>query len=76
MKILHISTGKVWRGGERQTLFLIGQQLKDGHEVHLLSNPDIPLLQKVKSLDVISHTLRTSPIKLTSNGHTLSLIHI
>ena len=37
MKVLHISTAKNWRGGERQTYYLIQGQKELGHEVHLMS---------------------------------------
>ena len=47
MKILHLSTGKSWRGGEQQILYLVEGLSNKGVESSVLSIPDTPLHNKL-----------------------------
>lgn len=76
MKILHISTGKVWRGGERQTYFLIEQQINDGHEVHLMCHPASPLREKLNSTDVLTHNYQGSLYGKLKSSYALQSLSI
>lgn len=46
MKTLHINTEKTWRGGERQTLFLLDGLRDHDVESHLVCQPDSALFER------------------------------
>lgn len=48
MKILHINTEQSWRGGERQTIFLLEGLMKQGIEAHLACQPGSPLAERAQ----------------------------
>jgi glycosyltransferase involved in cell wall biosynthesis len=52
VKILHINTEKAWRGGERQTLYLLEGLKERGIEAHLVCQPDLPLAARARSAEV------------------------
>lgn len=49
MKILHVDTGKEWRGGQRQALFLHNGLKAHGHDSKLICNPDGELIKKAEN---------------------------
>ena len=46
MSLFHIDTGKEWRGGQRQSLFLVRELRKKGYRVHFVVQPKSPLHEK------------------------------
>ncbi|MEO5589155.1 MAG: glycosyltransferase family 4 protein [Gemmatimonadaceae bacterium] len=49
LRILHLDSGKTWRGGQRQAL-LLALGLRDrGHEPFLIGSPHSPLVQKAQA---------------------------
>jgi glycosyltransferase involved in cell wall biosynthesis len=46
LSLFHIDAGKEWRGGQRQSLFLVKELKKKGYPVHFVVQPDSPLHQK------------------------------
>ena len=46
MKILHINTERTWRGGEQQTLYLLGSLIERGLSCHLVCQAGSPLETK------------------------------
>ena len=52
MRILHIDTERIWRGGEQQLLYLIEGLKKRGHESAVLCQPGSPLEIAVKKVGI------------------------
>ncbi|MFH1450195.1 MAG: glycosyltransferase family 4 protein [bacterium] len=50
MYILHVNTAKEWRGGERQTFYLVEECFKAGLNVKLLAFPNSPLYKEAKMI--------------------------
>ncbi|CAK1934932.1 glycosyltransferase family 4 protein [Vibrio crassostreae] len=50
MRICHVNLASGFSGGERQTLQLITQQLKEGYQLTVVVNPKSPLVDEVKKL--------------------------
>lgn len=49
LKVLHVDSGREWRGGQRQ-VFLLARGLRElGHSPIVFAPPDSPLLKKAKS---------------------------
>lgn len=48
MSLFHIDAGKEWRGGQRQSFFLVRELLKKGLEVVFVVQPESPLHQKAE----------------------------
>jgi glycosyltransferase involved in cell wall biosynthesis len=46
LSLFHIDAGKEWRGGQRQSLFLVKELRKKGYPVHFVLQPGSPLHQK------------------------------
>ncbi len=46
MSLFHIDAGREWRGGQRQSLFLVRELHKKGYRVHFVVQPGSPLHQK------------------------------
>lgn len=55
MSLFHIDSGREWRGGQRQALFLIRELRKKGFQVFLVAQPESPLAKKARAenLDVL-----------------------
>lgn len=51
MNICHINLASGFSGGERQTLQLINQQLKDGYTLTVVANPKSPFYKEVEKLN-------------------------
>jgi glycosyltransferase involved in cell wall biosynthesis len=58
MLLLHIDTGRLWRGGQRQCALLCRNLARDGHEVHLVCRRDAPLLEAFAGSPVGLHPVR------------------
>jgi len=52
MKILHINTKRIWRGGEQQTLSLLAGLQKRDISCFLICQPDSPLLDKAREAKI------------------------
>lgn len=49
LRVLHIDSGRTWRGGQRQAL-LLALGLRDrGHEPFLIGSPESPLVQRARA---------------------------
>ncbi|HUF26887.1 MAG TPA: glycosyltransferase [Gemmatimonadaceae bacterium] len=49
MRVLHLDTGREWRGGQRQ-LFLLAQGMRErGHEPLVIAPPGSPLAERLRS---------------------------
>ncbi len=46
MSLFHIDAGKEWRGGQRQSLFLVRELRKKGYDVEFVVQPESPLHEK------------------------------
>lgn len=84
MRVLHISTAKSWRGGERQVKFLIDGQKTSGVEVYLMSPPmselSIRCAESINKVITYNHGLLNaiSNLKRLRNvclKHKIDLIH-
>ena len=51
MHICHVNLASGFSGGERQTLQLITQQLKEGYQLTVVANPKSPLVDEIRKLD-------------------------
>lgn len=49
LRVLHIDTGKAWRGGQRQVYLLARAQRDAGHEPIVVAPPESPLLRQARS---------------------------
>mgnify|MGYP000004674530 FL=1 len=52
MKILHLNTEKTWRGGEQQTLYLLGSLNQRAITSHLVCQPASPLAERALAADI------------------------
>lgn len=48
LRVLHIDTGKAWRGGQRQVYLLARAQRDAGHEPLVVAPPESPLLRHAR----------------------------
>ncbi|MEK7239617.1 MAG: glycosyltransferase family 4 protein [Gemmatimonadota bacterium] len=53
-RILHLDSGRDWRGGQRQVFLLAVAQRDDGHEPLVVAAPDSPLAGRLKTLGIAS----------------------
>ncbi|HUQ19104.1 MAG TPA: glycosyltransferase family 4 protein [Gemmatimonadaceae bacterium] len=57
LKVLHVDSGREWRGGQRQ-VFLLAQGLRErGHSPIVFAPPDSPLLEKSKSSGLLAESI-------------------
>ena len=54
MRILHLDSGRDWRGGQRQVLLLAVGQRDDGHEPLVVAAPHSPLAGRLKTQGIAS----------------------
>ncbi len=54
MRILHLDSGRDWRGGQRQVFLLAAAQRDDGHEPLVVAAPHSPLAGRLKTLGIAS----------------------
>lgn len=63
MKTLHINTERTWRGGERQTLFLLEGLRSHDIEAHLVCQPGSPLAKRA-----LQSGITTWPLAMRGEG--------
>ncbi len=54
MRILHLDSGRDWRGGQRQVFLLAATQRDDGHEPLVVAAPNSPLAGRLKTVGIAS----------------------
>ncbi|MFB3895255.1 MAG: glycosyltransferase family 4 protein [bacterium] len=52
LRILHIETGKTWRGSQREVLYTLVGQRKRGHDSRLVCPPGVPLAARAKTAGI------------------------
>jgi L-malate glycosyltransferase len=58
LRILHLDSGREWRGGQRQVL-LLARGLRDaGHEPLVVVSPDSPLLRRLRAIGLPASVVR------------------
>lgn len=58
LRVLHLDSGRDWRGGQRQVL-LLARGLRDrGHEPLVVGTPDAPLVQRVRARGLAASAVR------------------
>lgn len=57
LKILHVDPERLWGGGERQVVGLLGYLSRRGHANHLLCHPDGPLAREARKIGTTIHPL-------------------
>jgi L-malate glycosyltransferase len=58
LRILHIDSGREWRGGQRQVLLLARGQRDQGHEPLVVAAADAPLLHRLRSAGMAASGVR------------------
>ena len=49
LRVLHLDSGREWRGGQRQVYLLARGQRDLGHEPLVIGAPNAPLIQRLRS---------------------------
>ncbi|MGH7769461.1 MAG: glycosyltransferase family 4 protein [Candidatus Binatia bacterium] len=84
LKILHIDPERLWGGGERQIVGLIGYLSRWGHESELLCHPAGPLAREARKIGIEIHPLRlsndldfrpASPVRRLIRGASYDIVH-
>ncbi len=57
-RVLHIDTGREWRGGQRQVYLLAGAQRERGDEPLVVAYSDAPLIQRLRANGLAASALR------------------
>lgn len=58
LRVLHVDSGREWRGGQRQVLLLARGQREQGHEPLVVSAPDSPLLHRLRGAGLAASAVR------------------
>lgn len=58
LRILHVDSGREWRGGQRQVLLLTRGQRDAGHEPLVVAATDAPLLHRLRSAGLAASAVR------------------
>jgi glycosyltransferase involved in cell wall biosynthesis len=58
VRILHLDSGRDWRGGQRQVFLLASTLRDDGHEPLVVAAPDSPLAGRLKTQGIASAAIR------------------
>lgn len=58
LRILHLDTGREWRGGQRQVFLLASAQRAQGEEPLLVAPPASPLIQRARAAGLAASSLR------------------
>jgi len=78
MKILQVNTELTWRGGERQTFFILKGLKKLGHTVSLLSIEGSPISKKANSIGVNVIAVKnnySATRKIIQNAKYFDIVH-
>jgi len=58
LRVLHLDSGREWRGGQRQVYLLARGQREYGHEPLVISPPDSPLIRRLRSVGIAVAAVR------------------
>lgn len=58
LRVLHVDSGREWRGGQRQVLLLARGQREQGHEPLVVAAPDSPLLHRLRGAGLAASAVR------------------
>lgn len=58
LRVLHLDSGREWRGGQRQVYLLARGQREQGHEPLVIAPPDSPLLRRLRSAGIAAAAVR------------------
>ncbi|QAR32154.1 glycosyltransferase family 1 protein [Geovibrio thiophilus] len=61
MRILHVDTGKEWRGGQRQALFLHHGLIEHGHESLMVCSPEGELIKRAENTESLCFRSEADP---------------
>ena len=58
LRVLHLDSGREWRGGQRQVYLLARGQREHGHEPLVIAAPDAPLIRRLRSAGIAAAAVR------------------
>jgi glycosyltransferase involved in cell wall biosynthesis len=58
LRVLHLDSGREWRGGQRQVYLLARGQRELGHEPLVIAAPDAPLIRRLRSAGIAAAAVR------------------
>ncbi|HUQ83702.1 MAG TPA: glycosyltransferase family 4 protein, partial [Gemmatimonadaceae bacterium] len=58
LRVLHLDSGREWRGGQRQVYLLARGQREQGHEPLVIAAPDAPLIRRLRSAGIAAAAVR------------------
>ena len=58
LRVLHLDSGREWRGGQRQVYLLARGQRELGHEPLVIAAPDAPLIRRLRSAGIAANEVR------------------
>jgi len=58
LRVLHLDSGREWRGGQRQVYLLARGQREQGHEPLVIAAPDAPLVRRLRSAGIAVAAVR------------------
>jgi len=58
LRVLHLDSGREWRGGQRQVYLLARGQRELGHEPLVIAAPDAPLIRRLRSTGIAAAAVR------------------
>jgi L-malate glycosyltransferase len=59
LRVLHIDTGREWRGGQRQVYLLARAQREQGDEPLVVAFPDAPLIRRLRASGLAASAVRS-----------------
>ena len=58
LRVLHVDSGREWRGGQRQVYLLARGQREQGHEPLVIAAPKSPLIRRLRSAGIAAAEVR------------------
>ena len=58
LRVLHLDSGREWRGGQRQVYLLARGQREQGHEPLVIAAPNAPLIRRLRSTGIAAAAVR------------------
>ena len=58
LRVLHLDSGREWRGGQRQVYLLARGLREQGHEPLVIASPDSPLIRRLRSAGIAAAAVR------------------
>jgi glycosyltransferase involved in cell wall biosynthesis len=58
LRVLHLDSGREWRGGQRQVYLLVRGQREQGHEPLVVAAPGAPLIEHLRSAGIAASEVR------------------